>query len=206
MLSSWLAEECALARYGECRRKTKETEINVKLNLDGAGNVMIETGIPFFDHMLELLFKHALIDAEVKAKGDLEVDYHHTVEDTGIAIGEAINDALGEKKGITRFGWSLVPMDESLAEVAIDVSGRPFLAYKVNTEPEPVGNFDPRLSKDFFTALSNNSRITVHINLRSGGSVHHSLEAVFKAFGRALKMAVEIDPRILGIPSTKGAI
>lgn len=195
-----------MARYGECKHKTKETEIDVKLNLDGTGNVMIETGIPFFDHMLELLFRHALIDVEIRAKGDLEVDSHHTVEDTGIAIGGAISSALGEKKGITRFGWSLIPMDESLAEVAIDISGRPFLAYEVSTEPEPLGNFDPHLSKDFFTALSNSSRITAHINLRTGGSVHHSLEAVFKAFGRALKMAVEIDPRVSGIPSTKGVI
>jgi len=195
-----------LARYGECQRKTRETEIFVKLDLDGSGSVKVETGIPFFDHMLELLFRHSLIDAEIRAKGDLEIDSHHTVEDTGLTIGEALDSALGVRMGLRRFGSSLVPMDESLAEVAIDISGRPYLSYCVNIEPEPLSTFDPYLAKDFFTALTNSAGITAHINLRAAGSVHHSLEAVFKAFARALKMAVEIDPRVTGIPSTKGVI
>ncbi len=166
----------------------------------------MSTGLPFFDHMLELMFRHALIDVEVDASGDLEVDGHHTVEDTGLAIGEALAEALGDKTGLTRFGSSLVPMDECLCEVAMDISGRPFLAYAVELEQEPLGNFEPALARDFFQALVNQAALTMHVELRRGGGVHHSLEAVFKGVGRALKDAVAIDPRVKDVPSTKGSL
>jgi len=193
-------------RKGECERKTRETVISVSLDLDGDGTTDISTGLPFFDHMLELMFRHALIDLRLEARGDLDVDGHHTVEDTGLAIGAALEVALGDKVGLTRFGWSLVPMDECLAEVAIDISGRPHLAYAVELEPEPLGNFDPSLARDFFQGMINEAELTMHVNLRRGGSVHHSLEAIFKAAGRALKAAVAIDPRVGGVPSTKGTL
>lgn len=195
-----------MSRQGECERTTRETSIYVSLGLDGSGATSVSTGMPFFDHMLELMFRHALIDLKLEAKGDLEVDSHHTVEDTGLAIGEALTGALGGKVGLTRFSSSLVPMDECLAEVAIDISGRPFLSYKVELEPEPLGNFEPSLARDFFQALVNQAAMTVHIELRSGESVHHGMEAVFKAFGRALKAAVAIDPRVKDVPSTKGKL
>jgi imidazoleglycerol-phosphate dehydratase len=193
-------------RQGECERVTSETSVYVSVDLDGTGSGSVSTGLPFFDHMLELMFRHALIDVRLEAKGDLEVDGHHTVEDTGLAIGEAIAQALGDKKGISRFGQSLVPMDECLSEVAIDISGRPFLEYSVELEPEPLGNFEPGLARDFFQALVNQSAMTVHIELRRGGSVHHALESVFKGFGRALKNAVQPDPRVKDVPSTKGTL
>lgn len=193
-------------RQGECERATKETSLFVSIDLDGSGAASISTGLPFFDHMLELMFRHALIDIKLEAKGDLQVDGHHTVEDTGLAIGEALVDALGDKSGITRFASSLLPMDECLAEVAIDISGRPYLSYKVDLEPEPLGNFEPGLARDFFQAVVNQAGMTVHIELRSGGSVHHALESVFKGFGRALKGAISMDPRVKDIPSTKGVL
>lgn len=195
-----------MQRKGECVRKTRETVISVSLDLDGDGNVAISTGLPFFDHMLELMFRHALIDLNLEASGDLDVDGHHTVEDTGLAIGSALSNALGDKKSITRFGSALVPMDECLAEVALDISGRPYLAYTVPLEPEPLGNFDPALARDFFQGMVNEAEVTIHVGLRSGGGVHHSLEAVFKAAGRALKEAVALDPRVKNIPSTKGKL
>jgi imidazoleglycerol-phosphate dehydratase len=195
-----------LARHGECERNTRETSIYVSLELDGSGATAVSTGMPFFDHMLELMFRHALIDIKLEAKGDLEVDSHHTVEDTGLAMGEALTRALGDKVGLTRFASSLVPMDECLAEVAIDISGRPFLAYKVDLEPEPLGNFEPSLARDFFQALVNQGAMTMHVQLRSGENVHHGLEAVFKAAGRALKAAVALDPRVKDVPSTKGML
>lgn len=195
-----------MSRAGRCERKTKETGITVELELDGSGKVSVSTGLPFFDHMLELMFRHALIDLDLEARGDLEVDGHHTVEDTGIAIGTALDSALGDRSGITRFASALVPMDECLAEVAIDVSGRPYLAYDVDLDQEPIGNFEPALARDFLQALSNQAKMTVHVCLRKGDGVHHGLEAVFKAAGRALKGAVEPDPRTRGIPSTKGSL
>ena len=195
-----------MQRKGECVRKTRETVISVSLDLDGDGDVAISTGLPFFDHMLELMFRHALIDLNLEASGDLDVDGHHTVEDTGLAIGSALSNALGDKKSITRFGSALVPMDECLAEVALDISGRPYLAYTVPLEPEPLGNFDPALARDFFQGMVNEAEVTIHVGLRSGGGVHHSLEAVFKAAGRALKEAVALDPRVKNIPSTKGKL
>jgi imidazoleglycerol-phosphate dehydratase len=195
-----------VSRKGQIERKTRETVISVSLDLDGSGETDVSTGLPFFDHMLELMFRHALIDLEVEASGDLEVDGHHTVEDTGLAIGAALLQALGDKRGLTRFASSLVPMDECLAEVAIDISGRPHLTYEVALEPEPLGNLDPSLARDFFQGLVNEAELTLHIELRRGGGVHHSLEAVFKAAGRALKGAVAIDPRVSGVPSTKGKL
>lgn len=193
-------------RTAECERSTKETSITVRLDLDGEGKVSVSTGLPFFDHMLELMFRHALLDVDLEASGDLEVDAHHTVEDTGLVIGSAMDAALGERRGITRFGSSLVPMDECLAEAAVDISGRPFLSYSVELEPEPLGNFEPSLARDFFQALVNQAGFTMHLTLRSGGGVHHSLEAVFKAAGRALKTAVGKDPRVKEVPSTKGTL
>lgn len=193
-------------RVSDYQRTTSETSIQVSMNLDGSGLSEVTTGLPFFDHMLELMFRHALFDFGISVQGDLEVDGHHTVEDTGIAIGKALSDALGDKKGITRFASLAVPMDESLAEVVMDISGRPYLAWDVSLEPEPLGNFDPELARDFFQSLVNESRITLHIGLRKAGGNHHSLEAIFKAFGRALKQAVSIDPRVTGVPSTKGML
>ena len=195
-----------MPRTGSCERKTKETTISAEVELDGTGTASINTGLPFFDHMLQLMFRHALIDIELKASGDLQVDSHHTVEDTGLAVGTALQEALGDKKGISRFGSALVPMDECLAEVAIDISGRPHLSYAVEVEPEPQGNFEPALARDFFQSLSNEAGITMHVELRRADGVHHSLEAIFKAVGRALKQAASLDPRVEGIPSTKGTI
>jgi imidazoleglycerol-phosphate dehydratase len=195
-----------MQRQGECERVTSETSIYVSLDLDGSGASSVSTGLPFFDHMLELMFRHALVDIKIEAKGDLEVDGHHTVEDTGLAVGECLSLALGDKRGITRFGQSLVPMDECLSETAIDISGRPFLAYSVELEPEPLGNFEPGLARDFFQALVNQAAMTVHIELRRSGSVHHALESIFKGFGRALKAAVAPDPRVKDVPSTKGTL
>lgn len=195
-----------MPRKGECERATRETVITVSVDVDGRGSTDIYSGLPFFDHMLELMFRHALIDLEMKAEGDLEVDGHHTVEDAGLAIGAALKEALGDKGGITRFGSALVPMDECLAEVAVDISGRPHLTYVVELAPEPLGNFDPALAKDFFQGVANSAEINMHLELRRGGGVHHGLEAVFKAAGRALKEAVAVDPRVSGVPSTKGVI
>ncbi|MFH1149952.1 MAG: imidazoleglycerol-phosphate dehydratase HisB [Actinomycetota bacterium] len=195
-----------MSRRGECERKTSETQISAALELDGSGRCEVATGLPFFDHMLDVMFRHALIDMELRASGDLEVDGHHTVEDTGLCLGEALDTALGDRRGITRFGSSLVPMDESLAEVAIDISGRPFLGYVVELEPEPLGTFEPALARDFLQALANRAGLTMHVELKRGGGVHHGLEAVFKAVGRALKTAVSLDPRVKDIPSTKGSI
>ncbi|HEY5530994.1 MAG TPA: imidazoleglycerol-phosphate dehydratase HisB [Candidatus Anoxymicrobiaceae bacterium] len=195
-----------MPRKGMRERETRETVISVSLDLDGSGATEISTGLAFFDHMLELMFRHALIDLKLEARGDLDVDGHHTVEDTGLTLGSALADALGDKKGISRFGSSLVPMDECLAEVAIDISGRPHLSFDVELEPEPLGNFEPSLARDFFQGLVNEAGLTLHVELRRGGGVHHALEAVFKAAGRALKTAVAIDPRVGGVPSTKGTL
>lgn len=195
-----------MSRIATGNRKTKETEIILEVDLDGSGKADITTGIPFFDHMLELMFRNALMDIKFNARGDLEVDGHHTVEDAGLAIGKALKDALGDKKGITRYGWSMVPMDESLARVSIDVSGRPFMHYSVEISPDLQGNFDPTLAEDFFQALANEACLTLHVELMYGRGVHHSLEAVFKAVGRALRQAVSIDPREDDIPSTKGSL
>jgi imidazoleglycerol-phosphate dehydratase len=194
-------------RKSRIERKTKETDIRVELNLDGKGSHSIDTSIPFLDHMLSLMSKHGLLDLSIKAKGDINIDDHHTVEDTGIVFGKAVRQALGDMKGITRYGQSSVPMDESLASVCIDISGRPFLVYKVDfPKKSRLKDFDPDLVEDFFHAFVSNSGITLHVGVPYGRNTHHIIEAIFKAFGRALRQATGIDPRVKGIPSTKGKL
>jgi imidazoleglycerol-phosphate dehydratase len=194
-------------RSARIDRKTKETDIEIELNLDGKGLAEIKTGIPFVDHMLSLMAAHGFIDIKLSAKGDTEVDYHHTVEDLGICIGMAISKALGDKKGIRRYGQATVPMDESLASVVIDVSNRPLLAYRVSISKSKTGSFDISLLNEFFRSLVNYSGITMHVDLLSGNDPHHVAESIFKAFGRALDMATSIEERLEGnIPSTKGIL
>jgi len=194
-------------RRAEIKRKTKETEIYLKINLDGKGEANIDTGIPFFDHMLSLMTLHSFIDMELRAKGDIEVDYHHTVEDTGICIGMGIKEAIGEKRGIRRYGDATVPMDESLVRACVDISGRPFLSYNVPLKERFAGSFDIGLIKQFFYSLCINSGITLHIDLIRGEDPHHISEAIFKAFARAFDKAKSIEERISErIPSTKGII
>lgn len=192
-------------RRAKVERKTKETDVSITLNLDGRGKYTINTSIPFLDHMLSLLCKHGLFDLKIKAKGDTEIDYHHTVEDIGIVFGKAVKQALGTMKGITRYGQATVPMDEALASVSIDISGRPYLVYKVEfPKRNKFKNFDPDLIEDFLQAFVSNSSITLHVRTFYGRNIHHVIEAVFKALGRALRQAVLIDPRVKGVPSTKG--
>jgi len=194
-------------RKSSLKRKTKETEISLEINLDGSGIYQIDTSIPFLDHMLSLISKHGLIDMKIKAKGDIDVDYHHTVEDIGIVLGKALKEALGGGAGIKRYGFSSLPMDEALANVSLDISGRPYLVYKVAMPKRAkIKNFDADLVEDFFQALISNAGITLHIDVPYGRNVHHIIEAVFKAVGRALRDAIEIDPRVKGIPSTKGRL
>ena len=195
-----------MKRIAEIKRKTKETDIKLTLNLDGKGASSIDTGIPFLDHMLELLSAHGFIDIDIKAKGDTEIDYHHSVEDIGICLGSAINKALGDKKGITRYGFAVVPMDEVLARVAIDISNRPYLAYNVTLEKSVTGRFDTNILKEFFKAVVNNAGITMHIELLSGDDAHHAAESLFKAFARAFDQATQIDERLDDVPSTKGIL
>lgn len=191
-------------RRANLKRKTKETDIELTINLDGEGKYSVNTSIPFLDHMLSLMSKHGLFDLMLKAKGDTEVDDHHTVEDVGIVLGKAVKQALGDMKGITRYGQASVPMDESLANVSIDISGRPYLVYKVEfPKKSKLRDFDPDLIEDFMQAFVSNSGLTLHINSPYGRNTHHIIEAIFKALGRALKQAVELDPRVKGIPSTK---
>lgn len=185
-------------------RKTAETDITVAINLDGSGRYEVDTGIPFFDHMLCLFSKHGLFDLTLRASGDLNVDYHHTVEDTGIVLGQAIKQALGEKLGIRRYGFFIVPMDESLARVAIDLSNRPYLCYQVESPSNYIRDFNIILIREFFQALVNGLGANIHLALEYGDEPHHILEAIFKCFGRALDAATAIDSRIEGeIPSTK---
>jgi imidazoleglycerol-phosphate dehydratase len=193
-------------RKAEVRRKTKETEIVLKLNLDGTGNHSVVTGIPFFDHMLSLLAYHSKMDLSLKAKGDIGVDAHHTVEDVGICLGDGIREALGEAKGIQRYGMAMIPMDETLVSVALDFSMRPCLIFQMKLRRAKIGNFDPELVEEFFKAICNHARITLHINLLYGRNSHHMVEAVFKGFGRALREAVSIDERASQVPSTKGVL
>ncbi len=196
----------SIDRTASIKRNTKETDICLSLNLDGHGTVELNTGIPFLDHMVEQIARHGLIDLSIDAKGDLEIDAHHTVEDIGICFGEALRDAIGDKAGIVRYGHAYVPLDEAMSRVVLDLSGRPGLEYHVDFPKETVGGFDIELFKEFFQAVSNHGRITLHIDAIRGDSNHHIIETVFKAFGRALRMAVESDPRQSGIPSTKGAL
>jgi imidazoleglycerol-phosphate dehydratase len=193
-------------RKAEARRKTKETAVVLTLNLDGSGKHSIVTGIPFFDHMLSLLTYHSRMDLSLKAKGDIGVDAHHTVEDVGISLGDGIRKALGEAKGIQRYGMATIPMDETLVSVAVDLSMRPYLVFQMKLRRSKIGTFDPELVEEFFKALCNHARITLHINLLYGRNSHHMVEAVFKGFGRALREALSIDERASEIPSTKGIL
>ena len=195
-----------MARKAELNRETKETKIALSVDIDGSGTINAETGIGFFDHMLTHIAKHGLFDLVVKAKGDLEIDAHHTVEDVGICLGKAFAQALGDMKGIARFGHAVIPMDEALAMVAIDFSGRPFLVFQADLPRGKVGDFDSELTEEFFRAFAVNSRTTLHIVLRYGTNLHHCIEGIFKAFARALDAATRLDPRVSGVPSTKGML
>lgn len=192
-------------RTATVNRTTKETAIALELDLDGTGTSEVASGIGFLDHMLTLLARHALIDLKIRCKGDTEVDYHHTVEDVGLALGSALDQALGERRGIRRYGFFLLPMDESLAQVALDLGGRPFLAYANGVKSSFVRDFDTNLFEEFFRALVVNARMNLHVRAE-GNEAHHVVEAVFKGFARALRMAVERDPRETGIPSSKGTL
>jgi len=193
-------------RRAEVARETKETRIDVTVDLDGAGQAEVETGVGFLDHMLTHLGRHGLFDVTVTAQGDLEVDAHHTVEDVGICLGKAFGKAIGDAKGLVRFGQAVVPMDEALAEVAVDVSGRPFLAFEAAFPQGRVGEFDAELVEEFFRAFAVHSKTTIHVALRRGVNVHHSIEAIFKAFARALAQALRLDARVTDVPSTKGTL
>jgi len=195
-----------LIRKASVERKTKETEISVAINLDGTGECQVETGIGFFDHMLTHLAKHSLCDLAIKCKGDLAIDAHHTVEDVGIVLGQAIAQALGNKAGITRYGSAIVPMDEALVMTAMDISGRGSLVWGLKVKKEMIGTFDSELAPEFFKALAANAGINVHIRQLDGSNAHHIVEAAFKSFARALRQAVELDERVRGIPSTKGTL
>ncbi|HLF69460.1 MAG TPA: imidazoleglycerol-phosphate dehydratase HisB [Actinomycetota bacterium] len=194
-------------RTSVIERSTTETRVRVSIDLDGSGTTDISTGVGFFDHMLEQLGRHSGCDIEVKAQGDLHIDSHHTVEDVGIVLGAALVEALGDKAGIRRYGWSLVPMEEALAQVALDLSGRPFLAFDVEIPAETIGNYDPDLTQEFFTALTRSAGITLHVKLLAGTNSHHIVEAVFKGVAQALSAAVALDPRRAdSVPSTKGSL
>ncbi|AJE97976.1 imidazoleglycerol-phosphate dehydratase HisB [Pandoraea apista] len=194
-------------RIAEVVRDTSETQIRVKIDLDGTGRKTLDTGVPFLDHMLDQIARHGLIDMEVEAKGDTFIDDHHTVEDVGITLGMAVAKAIGERKGIVRYGHSYVPLDEALSRVVIDFSGRPGLEFHVPFTRARVGNFDVDLTIEFFRGFVNHAGVTLHIDNLRGINAHHQCETVFKAFGRALRMAVEIDPRAAGVvPSTKGSL
>jgi imidazoleglycerol-phosphate dehydratase len=194
-------------RRAEISRETSETAITVALGLDGEGRADIATGIGFLDHMLTALARHGLFDLKVQAKGDLHIDFHHTTEDVGIVIGQCLRQALGDKRGIRRYGAAVIPMDEALAEAAVDISGRPFLAWSVSFAQPKIGEMDTELFEEFFRALAFNAGITLHVTQKSGTNAHHVAEACFKALARALREAVEPDPRAIGaIPSTKGVL
>ncbi|MEO5358546.1 MAG: imidazoleglycerol-phosphate dehydratase HisB [Nitrospirae bacterium YQR-1] len=193
-------------RTAKVERKTKETDITVEIILDGNGVNSINTQIPFLNHMLDIMGKHGLFDLTVSATGDIEVDYHHLMEDVGITIGSALTKALGTKEGIRRFGSAAVPMDESLSEVIIDLSGRPYLVYNVNAGDATLRDFQVSLFEDFFRGLSNHGLFNLHVRLHYGRDAHHIYESIFKAFGRALSQALCIDKRIKGVPSTKGTL
>lgn len=195
-----------MARIAKITRKTTETDIALKLELDGKGKSEIDTGIKFLDHMLILMTKHGQMDINIKCKGDLEVDNHHTVEDLGIVLGKAIKKALGDKKGIKRYSTTFTPMDEALSVISLDISGRSFFKFNVELSREYVGDFETETLKEFFIALTNNSDVTLHINLQYGENNHHIIESIFKGFGRALKEAVTIDENIEGVMSTKGIL
>ena len=194
-------------RIAEVTRNTLETQIRVRLNLDGKGTGCFDTGVPFLEHMMDQIARHGMIDLEIQAKGDLHIDAHHTVEDVGITFGQAIDKAVGDKKGIRRYGHAYVPLDEALSRVVIDFSGRPGLVYGVNFPRDRIGNFDVDLFSEFFRGFVNHAKVTLHIDSLKGVNAHHVAETIFKAFGRALRMALEPDERMQGIlPSTKGSL
>jgi imidazoleglycerol-phosphate dehydratase len=194
-----------MSRSAEISRRTKETEIVLALDLDG-GEVAVATGVGFFDHMLELLGRHGRLGLRVEAKGDLETGAHHTVEDVGIALGQALDEALGDRAGIRRYGYTAVPMDEALGMCAIDVSGRPLCLFDADLPDVTIAGYDSELTEEFFRAVATNAKLTLHLGTRYGSNAHHMIEACFKAFARTLRDAVEIDPRESGVPSTKGTL
>ena len=195
-----------MARSATVQRDTLETRIQVSVNLDGSGSARLASGLPFLDHMLDQIARHGLIDLDIAAQGDLQIDAHHTVEDIGITLGQAVRQALGDKRGIRRYGHAYVPLDEALSRVVLDCSGRPGLEYAVEFPRARIGDFDVDLFREFFQGLVNHALITLHIDALRGRNAHHIAETVFKAFGRALRMAVEFDPRMTDIPSTKGSL
>lgn len=193
-------------RIGSCIRKTKETDISLTINLDGQGCNKIDTGIPFFDHMLDGFARHGLFDLDVKVKGDIEVDSHHTIEDVGIVLGKAVADALGDKAGIKRYGYFILPMDETLVLCAVDLSGRPYLKYQADFTVPRLGTMDTEMVREFFYAVSYSAAMNLHVKILEDGNNHHMAEALFKAFGKALDMAVSMEPRITEVWSTKGTL
>jgi imidazoleglycerol-phosphate dehydratase len=203
-----MARRSAAAKHrrGKVSRSTKETTIDLSIDLDGRGRVDARTGVGFFDHMLDHIGRHGLFDLTVKAKGDLHVDAHHTVEDVGICLGEAIGQAIGDKKGIRRYGFFIAPMEESLAQVAVDLSGRAAVVYRVKYRGSKIGGFDVELVEEFLRALALNAKMNLHVTVPYGTNNHHIAEAVFKALGKALRMAVDLDPREKSVPSTKGVL
>lgn len=194
------------SRTASVQRKTRETAIALGVNLDGSGQARLSLGIPFLEHMLALLAGHSLMDLRVKAEGDLKVDQHHLVEDLGLTLGQALAKAWGDKRGLRRYGWALIPMDESLVAVTLDLSGRPFLNFGLKLRQRRLGSFDTELAVEFFRALSNQAGMTLHLLQLAGGNTHHVVEAAFKGLGRALRQALERDPRQRGVPSTKGRL
>ena len=194
-------------RSAQVIRNTLETQISIKLDLDGSGKVALNTGVPFLEHMLDQVARHGMVDLDIQAKGDLHIDAHHTVEDIGITLGQAFNQAVGDKKGLRRYGHAYVPLDEALSRVVMDISGRPGLVFNVDFVRSSIGEFDVDLVREFFQGFVNHALVTLHIDNLAGDNAHHQAETVFKAFGRALRMALEIDSRMAGImPSTKGSL
>ena len=195
-----------MSRTAEITRGTKETELSVRLDVDGAGAGERRTGVGFFDHMLDLLARHGRLDLEVRASGDLETGAHHTVEDTGLSFGSALDRALGDRAGIARYGHAIVPMDEARATCAIDISGRPLLVWSADLPPGAIAGFDHELAEEFFRAVSSTAKLTLHVSVDTGSNAHHMIEAAFKAFARALRAALAVDPTEPGVPSTKGTL
>jgi imidazoleglycerol-phosphate dehydratase len=193
-------------REAQVTRNTLETQIVVKLNLDGTGQSRLASGVPFLDHMLDQIARHGVFDLDVEAKGDLHIDAHHTVEDVGITLGQALAKAIGDKKGVRRYGHAYVPLDEALSRVVVDLSGRPGLEFNIAFTRARIGEFDVDLVHEFFQGFVNHALVTLHVDNLSGTNAHHQAETAFKAFGRALRMAVELDPRTAGVPSTKGSL
>jgi imidazoleglycerol-phosphate dehydratase len=201
-----MSTEVGAAREAEVRRTTKETDVRVRLALDGAGRARVSTGVAFLDHMLELFARHGLFDLEVECRGDLEIDDHHSVEDIAITLGQALAQALGDKRGVNRYGAALVPMDEALCRAVVDLSGRFYLVYEVETRRQQIGNFSVELAEHFWRSFAEAARCNLHLDCLRGRNTHHILEGTFKAAARALRQAVERDPRVEGVPSTKGVL